>query len=64
MFQNPTRAKKLYFDIIPKMTDDYLRLRKDYEIQNNEEKLQNPIWFLKKDNEFKLVALLKWSYLL
>ena len=28
MFQNPTRAKRLYFDIIPKMTDDYLRLRK------------------------------------
>ena len=24
MFQNPTRAKRLYFDVIPKMTDEYL----------------------------------------
>ena len=28
MFQNPTRAKRLYFDVIPKMTDEFLRFSK------------------------------------
>ena len=35
MFQNPTRAKRLYFDVIPKMTDEYLKLKKDFEAQKS-----------------------------
>ena len=34
MFQNPTRAKRLYFDVIPKMTDDFLKYNKEY--KNND----------------------------
>ena len=26
MFQNPNRAKKLHFDVIPKFTDDFLKV--------------------------------------
>ncbi len=55
MFQNPTRAKRLYFDIIPKMTDEYLRFRRDYDSMNNDEKLKSPIWFLNKEKEFKIL---------
>ncbi len=64
MFQNPTRAKKLYFDIIPKMTDDYLRYRRDYETQNIQERLENPIWFLKKDDEFKFLENFSFNMIL
>ena len=39
MFQNPNRAKKLYFDIIPKMTDDYIKLSKEYESIDSEKKI-------------------------
>ena len=30
MFQNPNRAKRLFFDIIPKTTDDLLKLKNDF----------------------------------
>lgn len=31
MYQHPRRAKKLYFDVIPRMTDDWLTSLKEYE---------------------------------
>ena len=38
MFQNPTRAKRLYFDVIPKMTDDFLKYNKEYKIMSEDKK--------------------------
>lgn len=64
MFQNPTRAKRLYFDIIPKMTDDYLRLRKDYDKMNNEQKMQSPIWFMDYSDEFKILENFSFNMIL
>ncbi len=64
MFQNPTRAKRLYFDVIPKMTDDYIRLRKEFEGMKNEEKIQSPIWFMNCDDEFEILENFSFNMIL
>ncbi|MCU7611615.1 lysine--tRNA ligase [Anaplasma capra] len=43
MFQNPGRAKRLYFDIVPKFVDDYLSLVQEY---NNAPSVDNPVWHI------------------
>ena len=64
MFQNPTRAKRLYFDVIPKMTDEYLKLRKDFEALEVNEKYKNPIWFLNNKKEFKILENFSFNMIL
>ncbi len=64
MFQNPTRAKRLYFDVIPKMTDEYLKLRKDYENTVTEDKLKSPVWFINNDKEFNLLENFSFNMIL
>ena len=64
MFQNPTRAKRLYFDVIPKMTDDYLRLRKDYEDLDSNKKLESPVWFLNNEKKFKIFEKFSFNMIL
>ncbi|MXV44166.1 lysine--tRNA ligase [Saccharibacter sp. 17.LH.SD] len=46
MFQQPTRAKRLYTDMIPRATDEYLALVQKGTTQNKEEFLANPVWFI------------------
>lgn len=46
MFQQPTRAKRLYTDMIPRATDDYLTHVQKAATQSNEEFLSNPVWFI------------------
>ncbi|OEY87062.1 lysine--tRNA ligase [Wolbachia pipientis] len=55
IFQSPKKAKRLYFDVIPKSTDEYLELVKSYHKQNAEAHLQmrevkpeeqNPVWHI------------------
>ncbi len=53
MFNQPKRAKKLYFDSIPKSVDDYYNLKNNLSKQTLEEKIENPTWyFLKKNKQF------------
>ncbi|QXK91914.1 lysine--tRNA ligase [Neoehrlichia mikurensis] len=43
LFQHPKRAKRLYFDVIPKSVDNYLELAREYnQIQNYD----NPVWHI------------------
>ena len=44
MFQKPKTAKRLYFDIIPKMVDEYHQNLNKFFIQENEIKINNPVW--------------------
>jgi lysyl-tRNA synthetase class 1 len=49
MFQSPRSAKRLYFDVIPKATDEYLQQleaynRPDGERANSANRLDNPVW--------------------
>ena len=46
MFHAPHKAKRLYFDVIPKATDDYLSSLCNYENQSSEDKLTNPVWLI------------------
>ncbi len=47
MFQKPRAAKRLYFDVIPKMVDDYIALLDAYHgSPSDAEKLENPVWFI------------------
>src|SRR5690606_23518574 len=49
MFQQPRRAKRLYFDVIPKQVDDYLALLEKYPAQSAEERLESPVWHIHRD---------------
>ena len=44
MYQNPTRAKKLYSEVVPKAVDEYLSLVEAFPKQENKQKLLNPVW--------------------
>jgi len=46
MFQKPKTAKKLYFDVIPKATDEYLSYLKKYHENTTESNLDNPVFFI------------------
>ncbi len=49
IFQSPQKAKKLFFDVIPRSVDKFLEDRKDFGRQTGSEKLDNPIWFVEHD---------------
>jgi lysyl-tRNA synthetase class 1 len=46
MFQKPTAAKRLYFDVIPRTVDDYLGFLEAYPRQEWRERLGNPVWHI------------------
>ncbi len=46
MFQSPRKAKRLYFDVIPKAVDEYLTFLGKYEAQTAEEQIANPVWHI------------------
>ena len=46
MFQKPTAAKRLYFDVIPRTVDDYLGFLETYPHQAWTERLGNPVWHI------------------
>ncbi len=46
MFQKPTAAKRLYFDVIPRNVDDYLGFLDAYPRQAWKERLGNPVWHI------------------
>jgi lysyl-tRNA synthetase class 1 len=46
MYQKPTAAKRLYFDVIPRNVDDYLSFLDAYPRQAWKERLGNPVWHI------------------
>jgi lysyl-tRNA synthetase class 1 len=46
MFQAPRKAKRLYFDVIPRHVDDYFGLLERYRGQTPEERIHNPVWHI------------------
>ncbi len=46
MYQRPTTAKKLYFDIIPKAVDEYITFAAKLTEQEPAKKLENPAWYI------------------
>lgn len=50
MYQKPKTAKKLFFDVIPKNTDEYLQHLSAYAGQDDKAKLGNPVWHIHNGN--------------
>ena len=46
MYQSPRKAKKLYFDVIPKTVDEYLNHLSKYPTLEGKQKYASPIWHL------------------
>jgi lysyl-tRNA synthetase, class I len=46
MYQKPTTAKKLYFDVIPRAVDEYFTFLAAYKRQDWKERLGNPVWHM------------------
>ncbi|MDA5194609.1 lysine--tRNA ligase [Govanella unica] len=44
MFQSPRKAKRLYFDVIPKAVDEYFSFLESYPGQEPKQQLANPVW--------------------
>ncbi|MFP6779391.1 MAG: lysine--tRNA ligase [Alphaproteobacteria bacterium] len=50
MYQNPKRAKRLYFDTIPKNVDEYSRFLSSSKNQDIESLVKNPVWHIHNGN--------------
>lgn len=48
MYQSPRKAKRLYFDVIPRAVDEYLSFLDKFPEQTIEQKLNNPAWHVHK----------------
>jgi lysyl-tRNA synthetase class 1 len=46
MYLRPKSGKKLYFDVIPKATDEYISFVNTFSEQEEKNRLQNPAWFI------------------
>ena len=46
MYHQPGRAKRLFFDVIPRAVDDYLGFLEAFRGQDEEARQRNPVWFL------------------
>ncbi len=46
LFQSPRKAKRLYFDVIPRQVDDYLTFLNKFDEQTIEQRLSNPVWHI------------------
>ena len=46
MFQSPRKAKRLFFDVIPRQVDDYLTHLSKYSDQEAKDQLTNPVWHI------------------
>ncbi len=46
MFQSPKKAKRLFFDAIPRAVDDYLVHLREFPKQEIEQRYANPVWHI------------------
>jgi lysyl-tRNA synthetase class 1 len=46
MYQQPRRAKKLYFDVIPRAVDEYIAFAQRYPGEADAARLENPVWHI------------------
>lgn len=64
MYQQPKRAKRLYFDVIPKNVDDYLTFLEKFPAQDGKAQLDNPVWHIHGGQPPHEAAHLSFSILL
>ena len=64
MFQKPKTAKRLYFDVIPRATDEYLNFINAYAKQEGKDRFNNPVWSIHNGNPPKPETGLSFGILL
>ena len=64
MYQNPQRAKKLHFDVIPKNVDEYSRYINNLEKEDLADKLKNPAWHIHNGDIPKRFSKISYSMML
>ncbi|MGB8274366.1 MAG: lysine--tRNA ligase, partial [Alphaproteobacteria bacterium] len=64
MYNAPRKAKRLYFDVIPRHVDDYLTWLEKYEAEAPAQRLENPVWHIHAGRPPKAEAHLSFSILL
>ena len=64
MYQNPKRAKKLYYDVVPKAVDEYLSSIEKFNNQKSKEQLLNPVWHIHNGSPPKEKIIMPFSMLL
>lgn len=64
MYQQPKRAKRLFFDVIPKATDEYLTFLGKYSEQDSAEQAENPVWHIHEGDPPEQSSPLSFSLLL
>lgn len=50
LYQSPKKAKRLYFDVIPKAVDEYRQQLAAYARQDETQRLENPVWHIHAGN--------------
>ena len=51
MYGHPKRAKRLFFDVIPKSVDEYISHLNNFKTQIDEEKVSNPVLYVHDTNQ-------------
>ena len=46
LYQHPRKAKRLYFDVIPRHVDEYQALLEAYPTQDEARRIANPVWHI------------------
>ncbi|MDF3034160.1 MAG: lysK [Alphaproteobacteria bacterium] len=64
MYQSPRKAKRLYFDVIPRHVDDYLSWVAKYPAQPQDQQLENPAWHVHAGHPPVLESSLSFGILL
>lgn len=64
MFQHPRRAKRLYFDVIPKAVEEYYTFLKKIQDEELPKKFENPVWHIHQGNPPKQVPSIGFNLLL
>jgi lysyl-tRNA synthetase class 1 len=49
MYNQPKRAKRLYFDVVPKMVDEYYSHLSAFPGQEDTAQIDNPVWHIHRD---------------
>jgi lysyl-tRNA synthetase, class I len=50
MFQSPRKAKRLYFDVIPRAVDEYITFLTKFQSEDEAKRLANPVWHIHNGN--------------
>ena len=64
MYHRPRRAKRLYFDVIPKNVDEYLTFLGKFKEEDDPAQLENPVWHIHNGTPPQEKAHLSFSVLL